>query len=141
MGAWVPLESLEYGHSTYSAGRVAHLFPWVKERTAELGMVPAEVVEATPFSRLQPLVTKIEQRLESGRNSAGEPVTKDWLRTVGALLTRAEFDSNEATEAVRARAAMLAQTRWRTTPALAVTPYIDAIPAGLPTVGGMSVWA
>ena len=133
MGSWVAVESLTYGHSAYPAGRVAHLFPWVKERTAELGPVPTEVVGAPPFSRLQPLIGRIEHRIGSGADSAGEPSAKEWLSTVAALLARIELDAGEATEAVRVTAIRLAGTRWRTTPVLSVTPYLDGTPAGLPT--------
>jgi hypothetical protein len=131
-GAWVPAETLKYADRRASAFQWAHLFPWVKDRTALLTGLAGEVDAGLPFAQLVWLTDAVDERLDSIGNSPGQPETREWLNEVGALLARAQFDADDVTRSVRALGSRLARTRWRTTASLTVTPYLGGTPAGTP---------
>ena len=131
-GAWVPVAGLEYALTMQSLFPWGHLFPWVKDKTAHLQSLPTELTRNPPFSRLQALAQKVEERLDLTLQFVGPPENRQWLAAIGAGLCRAQFESDEETRRIRARAAPLARTSWRAAAGLTITPYIDGTPAGAP---------
>lgn len=131
-GEWAPVESLAYALTMQSLVPWRHLHQWVKQRTADLQRLSGESTSNPPFSNLPPLAAHIEERFQHDPLFTGEPLKKDWLRTLGAELCRIEFDSEGETDRVRALADTLAKTQWLETPGLEIIPYIDGTPAGTP---------
>ncbi len=131
-GEWTPTDKLAYALTMQSLVPWSHLHPWVKQKTADLQRLPAEITGNPPFSILPPLSAQIEDRLQSDPLFRGQPATKEWLRTLGTELSRIEFDSEDETSRVRSLAEALAMTRWLETSELEMVPYIDGTPAGTP---------
>ena len=138
-GEWAPVENLAYALTMQSLIPWRHLHQWVKQKTADLQRLPGETTANSPFSELPPLAALIEERFQNNPLFAGQPVKRDWLRTLGAELCRLELDSEEETDRVRALAACLARTDWLETPGLEIVPYIDGTPAGTPRAAEV-VW-
>lgn len=128
---WAPAKSLEYALTMQSLVEYSHLHEWVKQKTADLRL-PADITEAPPFSDLPRLASRVEERLHHNPFFPGSPEKQPWLNQLGAELCRVELDDEVDTARIRAFAADLAETVWRTTPALEIIPYIDGEPAGTP---------
>lgn len=129
---WVPVETIEYALTMQSLVEYSHLHEWVKQKTADIQRLPADITEAPPFSDLPRLATRIEERFEGNLFSSGGSERQPWLTRFGAELCRIELDTEAETPRIRALAADLAETLWRTTPALETVPYINGVPAGTP---------
>ena len=131
-GEWASVDSLSYSLTMQSLVPWRHLHLWVKQKTADLQRLPAEITGNSPFSQLPTLATHVEDRFHRDPQLAGGAVTKDWLTALGTELRRVELDTEEDTQRVRGLANNLARTRWRETPGLKIIPYIDGTPAGTP---------
>lgn len=131
-GALVPTENLRYAHRGPSRTSWSHLFPSVRDVTAVLTEVPPDAAAAAPFGRLSSLTERIEERVDATSHFVGEPERRPWLNEAGSLLGRAQFDDDDVTQRVRETAVRLAETDWRSTDALTVTPYLDGSPVGTP---------
>jgi len=129
---WAPVESLEYALTMQSLVEWSHLHEWVKQKTADLQRLPAEITDALPFSNLPRLASRVEDRFHVNPLFPGNPERRPWLNRLGAELGRAELDTEADTARIRTLAVDLAETVWRTTPALEIIPYIDGTPAGMP---------
>lgn len=126
---WVPTDTLRYAITMQSLVAYGHLHDWVKQQTADLQMV-AEATQSPPFLDVPRLASSIEERFQQGHLFAGEDHKQPWLSRAGEELSRARFEEAGETDRVRAIAADLANTKWRSTPVLEVIPYIDGTPAG-----------
>jgi hypothetical protein len=131
-GEWTSCEGLSYALTMQSLIPWGHLHQWVKQKTADLQRLPAEVTNNPPFAGLPALAGHVEERLHRDLLSAGQAEKKEWLATLGAELRRIELDRQEDTQHVRILAEVLAQTGWRTAHGLEIIPYIDGTPAGTP---------
>ena len=131
-GEWAPTTSLTYSLSMQSLVRYSHLHEWVKQKTADLQPLPAEVAQTSPFSSLSPLATQIEEQFHETPSLFQAQSTPAWLRQLGEDLRRIEDDGQPETAEIRALAASLAATVWQTVPGLELVPYIDGVPAGTP---------
>lgn len=131
-GEWSPVENLAYALTMQTLIPWRHLHQWVKQTTADLQRLPGEATSSPPFSELPLLAAQIEERFQEDPLFAGQPLKKEWLRTLGIELCRIELDAEEETDRVRAVAAMLAKTEWVETPGLEIIPYINGTPAGTP---------
>ena len=109
-----------------------HLHQWVKQKTADLQRITAEITNQPPFSHLTALAAHVEERFHEVPLLTGQSETKEWLTTLGTDLRRVELDTEEETRRVRSLADKLAGTRWHETPGLEIIPYIDGTPAGTP---------
>ena len=131
-GEWAAVAGLSYSLTMQSLVPWGHLHQWVKQKTADLQRLPAEISSNPPFSQLPTLATHVEERFHRDPQIAGGAETKEWLTVLGHELRRVEFDTEDDTQRVRGLANRLAQTKWRETPGLQIIPYIDGTPAGTP---------
>ncbi|WP_417729058.1 sacsin N-terminal ATP-binding-like domain-containing protein [Roseovarius sp.] len=130
-GEWVPTSSLEYALSMQSLIAWSHLHLWVKQQTADMTKLSMVTTGDTPFSEIPALAAHVSERFHQAPND-GKLMKKDWLTALGVDLSRAELESDDETNRVRAIAARLAETRWQVSPQLEVIPYLGGVPAGLP---------
>lgn len=131
-GEWVPTGTLGYSLTMQSLVPWSHLHEWVKQKTADMQRLPAEVTETPPFSDLPRLASHIEDRFHQNPMLASHPVRREWLNQLGTDLQRIQLDDENETERVKALASDLSETMWQTTPGLEIIPYIDDLPAGTP---------
>ncbi|WP_142627964.1 ATPase [Rhizobium sp. P007] len=130
VGEWVPVETLAYSLSMQSLFRWSHLHEWVKCKTADLQRLPAETVQAPPFSALPALSDLVEERFNQPSLLAAMEDRRAWLTAFGTQLGRIELTDPDDTERVRALAEAIAATSWVQAPKLEVIPYLDGLPAG-----------
>ena len=129
---WAPTSSLGYSLSMQSLVRYSHLHEWVKQKTADLQLLPAEIAGMPPFSMLSPLATQIEEQFHKTPSLFETSSRPAWLRQLGEDLKRLDDDGQTETAEIRALAASLAATVWQTVPGLELIPYIGGVPAGTP---------
>jgi hypothetical protein len=130
LGEWVPTDTLAYALSMQTLFRWSHLHDWVKRKTADLQRLPAETVQAPPFSALPALSDLVEERFNQPSLLAGLEDRRAWLTAFGTQLGRIELADPAETERVRALAEAIAATSWIQAPKLEVIPYLDGVPAG-----------
>jgi len=128
-GEWVPTRTLKFALTMQPLVPWSHLFPWVKQQTADLRL-PGEATRDGTFAHLALLAACIAERLETESLFGIAHESKEWLRTVGIELLRIELDSVEETQRVRDLALRLATTKWTESRGLELVPYIDGTPAG-----------
>ena len=104
----------------------------MKQKTADLRRLPAEVTSNSPFAHLHTLATHVEEHFHYDPQLAKCAVTKDWLVTLGTELRRIKLDMDDDTQRIRSLANSLARTKWREVSGLEIIPYIDGTPAGTP---------
>jgi hypothetical protein len=129
-GEWVLISKLRFAISMQSLVPWTHLHEWVKQETADLQRLPAEIVGAPPFANLAPLGALIEDRLEAVSLFDGDREPKEWLSTLGRQLSRIVLDNEEETIRIRGLAQSLAETEWQTSTEIETIPYIGGTPAG-----------
>jgi hypothetical protein len=109
-----------------------HLFKPIKQKTADLQKLSADVCEQHPFSALRPLALSIEDRFEDQLFGLPDPQKVPWLNVLGAGLRRIDLDDPDEASRVRELANRLAGTGWQVATGLQTVPYIDGTPAGTP---------
>ena len=129
-GEWVPTDTLSYTMSMQTLFRWSHLHDWVKRKTADCQRLPAEIVQAPPFSLLPALSDIIEERFNQASLLPGLEDRPSWLTAFGTQLGRIELNETSETERVRALAASIAATSCIPAPRLEVISYLDRVPAG-----------
>src|SRR3546814_417156 len=130
MGEWAPVETLTYALSMQTLIRWSHLHDWVKRKTADVQRLPAELVQAPPFSGLPALSAVCEERFNQSPLFPGLEDRRSWLTAFGTQLGRVELSTPDDTERVRASAVVIADTIWVTAPKLEVVPYLEGMPEG-----------
>lgn len=130
LGEWVQTDTLAYALSMQTLFRWSHLHDWVKRKTADLQRLPAETVQAQPFSALPALSDLVEERFSQPSLLSGLEDQRAWLAAFGRQLGRIELADPTETERVRALAGAIAATIWIQAPKLEVIPYLDGVPAG-----------
>jgi hypothetical protein len=130
LGEWVPVDTLAYALSMQTLFRWSHLHDWVKRKTADLQRLPAETVQAPPFSALSALSDLVEERFNQPSLLAGLEDRRAWLTAFGTQLGRVELADSAETERMRTLADAIAATSWVTVPKLEVIPYLNGVPAG-----------
>lgn len=131
-GEWTPTDELVYSLAMQSLVKWTHLFKPIKQKTADLQKLSADVCDQAPFSDLQPLAHCIEDRFENPLYGLPEPQKKPWLNALGVGLRRVVLDDEDETRRVRELANRLAGTGWQIASGLQTVPYIDGAPAGTP---------
>lgn len=131
-GEWAPVHTLDYSLTMQSLTPWSHLHEWVKQKTADLQRLPAEITEAPQFSRLAHLASRVQDRFAAPPLFAVPHERKAWLNQLGLELRRVKLDDEDETGRVRTLAADLAETVWQTTAELEIIPYLDGVPAGTP---------
>jgi hypothetical protein len=130
-GEWIPIEDFQFSLSMQSLIRWTNFHDWVKEKTADLQMLSADLVREQPFAGWPSLASQVEKRIEKPQN-LGRPIALDWIQTLGRLLIRIRFDDETETARIRALAARLAETDGQQVETISVIPYLGGKPAGLP---------
>ena len=130
LGEWVRVDTLAYALSMQTLFRWSHLHDWVKRKTADLQRLPAETVQAPPFSALRVLSDLVEERFNQPSLLTGLEDRRAWLTAFGTQLGRIDLADPTETERVRALAEAIAATSWVQAPKLEVIPYLDGVPAG-----------
>jgi hypothetical protein len=140
--AWLDLEGrwAEERELRWRSGRVAHtLFPHVRQRTADVSMLPADLHAGELFPGLPPLEEALELRIHCP--FATDVVRPEWVDALANAVLRVpaeqlaevpERASRDGVHADHAAAWRLAGSRWREAGALQLTPYLDGTPAGPP---------
>lgn len=131
-GKWVHVESLAYALTMQSLVPWKHLFPAVKEKTADLQKLSAEICGHYPFSNLPTLAESLDDHIRETPHLLKDLREKLWLNSLGAGLRRAKFEDVKETDRVREIADRLAQTLWQIAEGLETLPYIAGTPAGTP---------
>lgn len=129
-GEWAPVSDLKFSLSMQTLTAFAHLHPWVKKQTADLRLLPVEVVEAMPFSQLPALAAQIDERLEFNQIEDSRGEARQWLRELGLMLLRIKLEDGDDSDKLRVLAAQLSETLWYGFAELETLPYIDGKPAG-----------
>ncbi|WP_238474055.1 hypothetical protein [Altericroceibacterium spongiae] len=129
-GEWVPISDLKFSLSMQTLTAFAHLHPWVKKQTADLRLLPVEVVEAMPFSQLPALAAQIDERLELDQIEDSRGEARPWLRELGLMLLRIKLEDGDDSDKLRVLAAQLSETLWYGCAELETLPYIEGKPAG-----------
>ena len=131
-GEWAAAEDLSYSLTMQTLLPWRHLHQWVKQNTADLQALPAEVTSNPPFSNLPTLATRVEERFHRDLRFTGGNVAKAWLTAFGTEFRQVEFDTEDDTQRIRSLADRLATTKWCETQGLEIIPYINGTPAGTP---------
>jgi hypothetical protein len=129
---WVPIESLELSLTMQSLVEWNHLHEWVKQKTADMQRLSAEIIGVPPFSELPFLAGRIEDRFHRNLLLNAHPERKAWLNQFGIELCRIEIDGESDQMRIRQLATDLSETNWQSTPGLEIVPYIAGTPAGTP---------
>jgi hypothetical protein len=131
-GEWTPTECLVYSLTMQGLVAWKHLFKPIKQTTADLQKLSADVCALPPFSALRPLAHSIEDRFEDQLFGLPDPQKVPWLNVLGAGLRRIALDDQDEASRVRELGNRLAGTGWQVATGLQTVPYIDGTPAGTP---------
>ena len=131
-GEWSSTDKLKYAMSMQSLVSWRNLHEPVKQQTADFQGLPADLVNAAPFSQLPLLSSKIVDRFQGDLFLSAPAEEKPWMQAMGSGLRRVELEDEAETARVRALGQDLAGTLWQTAPGLQGVPYIDGTPAGTP---------
>jgi len=131
-GEWAPVDSLIYALSMQSLVSWKHMHQWVKQKTADLQHLSAEVAASVPFSQLEALALHVAERIAQDQLFSGASEEREWLRALGSGLCRIQLEDENETARLRALARQLKTTVWHTTQGLETVPYIGGTPAGTP---------
>lgn len=132
-GEWTPVDGLSYSLTMQSLIPWQHLFGWVKQKTADLRYLPADMNGMPPFAGLSRLAQCVDNRFAQTAHSATAPETKEWLKAFSAELRRVELETDVETSRIHGLAERLHRTRWIVSAsAIEIIPYIDGTPAGTP---------
>jgi len=127
---WAPVDQLAFSLTRQSLVPWKHLFKAIKQKTADLQKLPAQVCQRYPFADLRSLSQSIEDRFQEPPAGLPEPQNKPWMATLAGGLMRIILDDEDETTRVRELAIRLADTRWQVASGLETAPYIDGTPAG-----------
>lgn len=131
-GEWAPVEELVYKLTMQTLIPWSNLFRPVKQKTADLQRLTAEMCGQYPFAELPTLAACIEDRFEDEIVESEEAVAKPWLVALGNGLARVVLDDEVESRRARELGRRLTHTEWRVIAALETTPYIDGTPSGTP---------
>mgnify|MGYP005846356159 CR=1 FL=1 len=131
-GEWIKVEQLSYKLTMQTLIPWADLFQPIKQKTADLQMLTAEMCRQHPFTVLPTLAQSLEERFDKQIDYSTEPIQKAWLSTLGEGLTRIQLDDPTETDRVCELGCRLARTQFRFVTALEATPYLKGVPAGTP---------
>jgi hypothetical protein len=131
-GEWTPTEELVYSLTMQTLVAWRHLFKPIKQKTADLQKLSADVCDQHPFATLRSLSQSIEDRFEDHLSHLPDPQKRPWLNALGSGLRRLVLDDQNDTQRVRELAHRLTVTHWQPALGLQTVPYIDGTPSGTP---------
>lgn len=136
-GYWIDLESrwtsvsnLKYSWNMQSMAAYSHLFPSIKQQTANLQDLSETQSSQLPFSTIPRLLDSIEDRLQETLFHLSSPKTKDWIQTFGSGLERIILANEAVTLRTRDLGHRLSNTMWQDSQVIETIPYINGAPAG-----------
>ncbi|MGD9628513.1 MAG: sacsin N-terminal ATP-binding-like domain-containing protein [Pyrinomonadaceae bacterium] len=127
---WVSVDDLSYYVSMQSLVKYSHLFPNIKQRTADFQKLNAETVNAPPFNRLVRLAEVIEKQFYKTNFQSGQSQAKPWLTQLGLDIARIKLEDEDEPVRIRELGKRLAETKWKIEKKIQVMPYIEGVPAG-----------
>ncbi len=131
-GEWVKVEELSYKLTMQTLIPWTNLFRPIKQKTADLQSLTAEMCKQHPFDNLPTLAESVEYRFDEGASTLTKAVRKDWLTALGNGLERIQLDDSEETARIRELGKRLSNTQFLFVTALETTPYINGVPSGTP---------
>jgi len=131
-GEWAPVEELVYKLTTQTPIPWANLFRPIKQKTADLRKLTAEMCGQYPFAELPTLAASVEDRCEDKIVESEDAIAKPWLAALGSGLARVVLDDEVDGQRTRELGRSLMHTQWQVVAALETTPYIDGTPSGTP---------
>ena len=134
LNEWMPTASLSFSLGMQSLFKWSHLHDWVKRKTADFQKLSGDVFRELPFSEIESLASKIEERFDEPTLFEGAREQRDWLVAFGRELARIELPSSDETEKTRENARQLSDIVWVAVPKLEVVPYLEGVPAGVSRV-------
>ena len=129
---WVRTESLTHCLTMQSLVPWKHLFPAVKQQTADFQKLPVDVSQQSPFSALPTLASSLEECAQESLASLSDPQQKPWSIALGAGLRRIVLDDTDEARRIRDLASSLAQSDWQVVEGLETIPYLQGVPVGTP---------
>jgi len=129
-GEWVSINKLKYCLTMKSLFRYGNLFEWVKSETADFQMLGIDLTREPPFSALPTLASQVEKNLEQSSPN-GQPVSMQWLRTVGRILSQVILTDEVKTQNIRTQAVRLSITDGLQVNSITTLPYLNGKPAGI----------
>lgn len=131
---WQPIKQLRYRLTMQSLMKWGELAPFIKQSTANLQMVSADVTLLPGFSDMRDLTQVVELRVTKRVDDHSRAaLVPDWLKEFAVNLCRIELPDESDTIRVRSVAERLYFTDWQPVSKIEVTPYIDGAPAGEPS--------
>ncbi len=131
-GQWVSTDQLEYKLTLQSLVSWSHLFPAIKQKTADCRSLPFDVCNLSPFTQLQNLSDLIEYRISEGEYHSASSTQKEWMKVLGFGISRIKLSDETEGHRIQELGLRLSRTRWQPTNGLEVVPYIGGTPAGTP---------
>lgn len=129
---WNPVNRFKYRLTMRRLTKWNDLFPSVKNCTADLQMLGAEMCDSWPFSCLQDIGGVIEHHLVEAPRDLPKSIRKPWLATLGGRLQRISLPDDELNKNIRDIATRLVNTTWQPFKLMKVAPYIHSTQAGSP---------
>jgi len=131
-GRWTSVGNLKYSWNMQSMAAYSHLFPSIKQQTANLQDLSETQSSQLPFSTIPRLIDCIEDRFQETLFHLSSPKTKDWIQAFGSGLQRIILANEGITQRTRNLGQRLFNTMWQDVSVIETIPYIDGAPAGTP---------
>jgi hypothetical protein len=131
-GEWASVDDLGFALTLHPLIPWAHLYKWVKQKTADFRQLSLEISSSYPFSEISLLAEHVDDRFNQNLLFRKKPEKRPWLNQLGTELRRISLDDDEETERIRELGSNLFLSTWQTTPGLEIISYIDGTPAGTP---------
>jgi hypothetical protein len=132
VGEWLRIENFRFSETRSSESDYHHLFETVLKKTANFSRLPVEALVSEPFSKLTPLLTGLEERIDPSITPAKDVKNSTWLATFGQCVSRIKDRDPGIEERIRNLGFRLAKTAWITASSLRVIPFLGGTQAGTP---------
>jgi hypothetical protein len=131
-GEWVPTDHLIFKLTMQTLLPWRNLFESVKQQTADLQKLTADICDKEPFAELSSLSACIEERSRTRINLSRKSKFLPWMETLGRGITRIAMEEESEQKRIQELGHRLANTQWQPVSRLETTPYIDGTPSGQP---------
>ena len=129
-GRWTAVAGLDHAWDSRQRVAISNLHEWVKQRVADLRLLPAETVASEPFSTLIPLEKAVANRILTDTGAATDIAELPWLHAFGSALLRMTLEDEDRTAEAREAGRRFIEIRLLGSPSILVTPYFEDKPAG-----------
>jgi hypothetical protein len=131
-GEWVPTDHLIYKLTMQTLLPWRNLFEPVKQQTADLQKLTADMCDKDPFAKLPSLSACIEERSNTTMNLSRKPRLLPWMETLGKGIARIAMEDESEEKRIRELGRRLSDTKWQPVTKLETTPFINGTPSGQP---------